>query len=72
MRCFACGGPYHPATGHVFLPEVAYCGICAGRFFAWVIRHTSTKSVRPRPGREARTGESFYEAASRGPWAKAA
>ena len=37
IRCFACGGPYHPATGHLgreFM--VPYCGTCTCHFFAWV------------------------------------
>jgi hypothetical protein len=34
MNCFACGGPYHPATGHLFreYEDVAYCGPCIRHF----------------------------------------
>lgn len=31
--CFKCGGPWHEATGHVFRPDVVYCGQCAHDFF---------------------------------------
>lgn len=38
QRCGCCKGPYHSATGHVFVVDhkvMGYaCGICAGRFFA--------------------------------------
>jgi len=43
MRCFACDGPAHPATGHAFAPAVLYCGPCAGRFWAWAVRHTNRR-----------------------------
>lgn len=34
MKCFACGGPYHPATGHLWagFESVAYCGRCYRHF----------------------------------------
>ena len=35
LTCFRCHGPYHPATGWAFLPDVAYCGRCAREFAAW-------------------------------------
>ena len=35
MRCFACGGPYHPATGHLFQIDIAYCGACYRPFLQW-------------------------------------
>src|SRR5574342_487973 len=39
--CFACGGPYHPATGHVFRGfNVPYCGACYRRFLPWLKGHT--------------------------------
>lgn len=40
QRCFACGGPYHPASGHLWEADVAYCGPCTRRFFDWVKQHT--------------------------------
>ena len=56
MRCFACGGPYHPASGHLFreFEGVAYCGRCTRYFFGWVKGHT-----KRRWG-----GQDFYEAAA--------
>jgi hypothetical protein len=52
--CSVCQGPYHPATGHAWSQETVLCGPCAGRFFAWVVRHTSRRWG----------GQSFYEAAA--------
>jgi hypothetical protein len=40
VRCFACPGPYHPATGHLFAPGVAYCGPCYRHFIGWYKAHT--------------------------------
>ncbi len=38
LRCGACSGPYHQATGHIFFVNKEFkgvsCGICAGVFFA--------------------------------------
>ncbi len=39
-RCFACPGPYHPASGHVFREVgVVYCGPCYRYFAAWMKGH---------------------------------
>ena len=54
MTCMACKGPFHPATGHQFSKTATLCGPCAGRFFAWVIRHT----------RRRWSGADFYAAAA--------
>jgi len=37
-RCFACGGPYHEATGHRFreYEGVVYCGPCSNRMRIFV------------------------------------
>lgn len=43
LRCFACSGPYHPATGHVFTPDVVYCGPCALHFFRWWKGHSNRR-----------------------------
>ena len=33
MRCYACGGPYHEATGHFFHHwGFVYCGPCYRHF----------------------------------------
>ena len=28
-KCFSCGGPFHPATGHYHRPDVPVCGPCS-------------------------------------------
>ena len=44
MRCFKCGGPYHPSSGHLFREmDVAYCGACYRPFLAWFKGHTRRK-----------------------------
>lgn len=55
MKCSACGGPYHPATGHMHTENVVLCGPCTRDMLAWVKKHTSRKG--------GRTG-GFYEAAA--------
>lgn len=60
MRCCNCGGPAHPATGHCLSAALWLCGPCAGRFWAWVVRHTRSKAKRGR----APTAQGFYEAAA--------
>ncbi len=38
--CFACCGPYHPATGHLYREwDIAFCGRCYGLFLAWLSGH---------------------------------
>ena len=39
-RCFSCGGPFHPATGHYHRPDVPICGACTRRFVRWLKGHT--------------------------------
>jgi hypothetical protein len=41
--CFACQGPYHPATGHAFSEDVLYCGRCIRHFYKWVRGHTNRR-----------------------------
>jgi hypothetical protein len=45
LRCFACGGPYHPSTGHLFreYPGVAYCGACYRPFLKWMKGHLNRR-----------------------------
>ena len=52
--CFACHGPYHPATGNHFAPGVDYCGRCYRGFLAFF-----RASVHPR-----RKGPDFYAEAA--------
>ena len=56
MRCFQCGGPRHPATGHAFDDEIGLCGRCARAMIAWVKGHVAV-------GRGRRRGGDFYGAA---------
>lgn len=56
MRCFQCGGPCHPATGHAFDEETWLCGRCARAMIAWVKGHVAV-------GRGRRRGGDFYGAA---------
>ena len=53
-RCSTCSGPFHEATGHCFTARTRLCGICAGRFWGWVLRHTKRRW----------TGVSFYDHAA--------
>jgi hypothetical protein len=62
-RCFACRGVYHPATGHLFRPDVAYCGPCARTAFAWVGSHTKPRRRKSSKSRSWRDHD-FYEAAA--------
>jgi hypothetical protein len=55
MPCFACGGPYHPASGHLFNSETPYCGPCYRYFLSWMKGH-----IRRKWG-----GCDFYEEAAR-------
>lgn len=44
VRCFACGGPYHPASGHLWREFMAaYCGPCYRHFIAWMKGHMHRK-----------------------------
>ena len=36
MRCFFCGGVYHPSTGHIWNERVVACGPCAKHFYKWL------------------------------------
>jgi hypothetical protein len=56
MRCFQCGGPCHPATGHAFDEETWLCGACARGMISWVKGHVAV-------GRGRRRGGDFYGAA---------
>ena len=56
MRCFACKGPWHEATGHWWGPQldIVYCGPCFQRFLTWMKGHFKRKW----------SGERFYDAAA--------
>lgn len=42
-RCSACGGVYHPASGHRWGDRVVLCGPCTRHFIAWVKAHTQRR-----------------------------
>ena len=54
MKCSACGGPFHPATGHYHQEDVAICGPCIRHFLDWLKGHTAQR----------RRGFDFYAAAA--------
>jgi hypothetical protein len=55
-KCSACGGPFHPATGHYHQADVRVCGPCMRHFVDWVKTHTKGKYGHPK--------SSFYDAAA--------
>lgn len=40
MKCSACKGPFHPATGHQLSAQSQLCGPCARDFKAWLKHQT--------------------------------
>jgi hypothetical protein len=53
MRCFFCGGVYHPSTGHRWNERVVACGPCAKDFVRWLRGMLNRKWGK----------QNFYEAA---------
>jgi hypothetical protein len=48
-NCSACGGPFHPATGHSWSPTMGLCGNCTREFIAWLKeRHGKLSRIRKR------------------------
>lgn len=39
MKCFSCSGPFHPASGHYWSPDVPVCGPCIRHFLVWFKQH---------------------------------
>lgn len=79
MRCFACGGPYHPASGHIFSEDVVYCGACYRPFVAFMksrfyqredepdfIAEAMT-SIRPPPTATSHLTSPWLNGSERGP-----
>jgi len=56
MRCFFCGGVWHPATGSLVTERVRACGPCTRHFVTWFSGH-----VRRRWGKKG--SPKFYDAA---------
>jgi hypothetical protein len=57
-KCSACGGPFHPETGHhpPGHDDVRVCGPCTHHFVDWLKVHTKGKYGHPKA--------SFYDAAA--------
>ena len=55
QRCSACGGVYHPASGHAWSEETVLCGPCTREFFDWLKVFTAGK------GKGKRRGLAFYD-----------
>jgi hypothetical protein len=53
MRCAACKGPAHPASGCQYTARTLVCGPCARRFWEWAVRHAN--------GAGRRRGIAFYD-----------
>lgn len=43
MKCAACCGAFHEATGHFWTSSMPICGPCIRGFIAWLKRHTSSR-----------------------------
>lgn len=54
MRCSACTGVFHPATGHQWSEKTRLCLSCAHSFMQWFKAHTRRKWG----------GERFYDHAA--------
>jgi hypothetical protein len=63
VTCATGDHPAHPATGHHLGGKAWLCGPCAGRFFAWVVRHTARRNRPGKLNKEAHT-LSFYDYAA--------
>lgn len=61
MRCMVCGGPFHPASGHVWQPGAEVCGPCIRHFYEWVKGHCAP---RVKKAGKMRGGDFYAEAAT--------
>ena len=43
MKCAACKGVYHPATGHVLSEQLVLCGPCTREHVKWLKQHLRRK-----------------------------
>jgi len=62
IRCAACKGVAHPASGCVYGPRTVVCGPCVRAAWAWVRQHTA-RYVRVGPRGPRARYISFYAAA---------
>lgn len=65
MRCSACQGPFHEATGWMLSPHVGLCGSCAKEFANWYKGRMTRMShcVKGKDGEKME--ESFAESAAK-------
>ena len=49
MRCAACKGVAHPATGCQYSKQTLICRACTRRFWEWLRKHTNGKGRRKGP-----------------------
>lgn len=64
MKCSACQGPYHPATGHYFAEDFVLCGPCAISFKDWLKGRMGAMQARLKNKHTGtRMEESFHDAA---------
>lgn len=46
--CSACGGTFHPATGHRHSEKVVLCGVCARDFMEWIKDRENSMAARKK------------------------
>ena len=64
MKCSACSGSYHLATGHILGDDTVLCGPCTRGFIKWIkLRESSMGSRRKDKKTGIRERESFTDAA---------
>ena len=54
-KCFVCKGPFHPASGHMFAPDICYCGRCYRAFLPFFKGRIATRKSGPDFAKEAAT-----------------
>lgn len=62
MRCSACGGMFHPATGHCWTETCVLCLGCTKDFIRW-IKAREAQYGRPWRRRGKRFDATFTDAA---------
>lgn len=60
QTCSACGGAFHPATGHAWTPTLVLCHRCALSWIAWLRKRDAQFN---RPWRRPDSQQSFVSAA---------
>ena len=64
MKCAACKGPYHQATGHAWSENFVLCGRCALDFYKWYKARMNSMHARLKNKKtKVRMKESFHDCA---------